>query len=159
MNDELSSLVRDIRRLATQYYQLTGKPLGVTGELGEIAVAELMGFKLAVARKEVFDALKPDGTQVQIKARAVKNTKKFGGQRIGAIKLEKQWDTVMLVIMSNKTFEPIKIYEAQRVAIQNAISRVPEVGQSMRTEGKARKKGALAISEFIRISNEVWSAP
>lgn len=155
-NDEISALVGKIRHLAKQYYQLTGRPLGATSELGERAVAELMNLELAQVRQEGYDAVKPDGTRVQIKARAVPNPNKVNGL-VGAINIEKDWDTVMLVLMSNRDYEPSAIFEAQRAAIEHAVTRVPEAGDAMRTEGKARKSGKLSIVEFQRISKKVWS--
>ena len=153
---DLSHLVHEVKALAIKYYRTTGRPLGATGELGEIAVVELMGLELCEARQEGFDAIKSDGTRVQIKTRALENPKKIGGQRVGAINIKKPWDTTMLVLMSNSDYEPFEIYEADRSAIENAINRVPTAGSAMRTEGRARKKGALAVSEFKRISNKVW---
>lgn len=37
-------------RLAAEYYRLTGKPLGVTGEVAEYVAAETLGLVLADAR-------------------------------------------------------------------------------------------------------------
>ena len=38
-----------VKPLAGEYYQLTGKPLGLTGEVAEYMAATTLGLKLAVA--------------------------------------------------------------------------------------------------------------
>ncbi|TNC93512.1 MAG: hypothetical protein FD119_3941, partial [Stygiobacter sp.] len=39
----IADLLRQARRIAIEYYQLTGKPLGITGEVGEYEAAHLLG--------------------------------------------------------------------------------------------------------------------
>ncbi len=58
-----------VKPLAAEYYKLTGKPLGVTGEVGELEVAELFGMTLAPPRATGIDALR-GAERVQIKTRA-----------------------------------------------------------------------------------------
>jgi len=43
-------ILADVKKLATEYYDLTGKPLGVTGEIAEFDAAEKLGLELAGAR-------------------------------------------------------------------------------------------------------------
>ncbi|MDH3580404.1 MAG: hypothetical protein OEM91_07230, partial [Hyphomicrobiales bacterium] len=66
---------------------------------------------------------------------------------MGSIKLDHQWDAVVLVIM-NQLFEPQAIYEAERDAIEKAL-KAP--GSKARNE-----RGALSISKFISIGRQVW---
>ena len=51
--------VRDIlatvKPLAAECYQLTGKPLGITGEVAEYVAAELLGLELAPPRTKGYD--------------------------------------------------------------------------------------------------------
>jgi len=35
-----SEILADVRALAVEYYELTGKPLGVTGEIAEFEASE-----------------------------------------------------------------------------------------------------------------------
>jgi hypothetical protein len=44
-------ILATVKPLAAECYQLTGMPLGVTGEVGEMEVADLFGMKLALARE------------------------------------------------------------------------------------------------------------
>jgi hypothetical protein len=44
-------ILTSVRPLASEYYQLTGKPLGVTGEVAEYIAADLLGLELAPPRR------------------------------------------------------------------------------------------------------------
>lgn len=64
-NDErIREILATIKPLAAEYYRLTGKPLGITGEVAEYVAAEVMGLKLAAARTAGYDVIRerPDGT-------------------------------------------------------------------------------------------------
>jgi hypothetical protein len=59
-------ILKAVKPLAAEYYRLTGKPLGVTGEVAEYVAAETLGLALAPARTAGYDALR--GTErIQIK--------------------------------------------------------------------------------------------
>lgn len=73
-----------VKPLAAEYYRLTGKPLGVTGEVAEYVAAELLGLELAPPRTHGYDAIRRTevGPQrVQIKGRAYGEDAK-PGQRL-----------------------------------------------------------------------------
>ena len=77
-----------VKLFAAEYYELTGKPLGVTGEVAEYIAAETLGLELAPPRTPGYDAIRqtPKGSQrIQIKGRAYGEDAK-PGQRIGRIK-------------------------------------------------------------------------
>ena len=40
-------ILAEVKRLAVEYYRLTGKPLGVTGEVAEYVAAETLNLNLA----------------------------------------------------------------------------------------------------------------
>jgi hypothetical protein len=67
----LKGIIADAKKLAKRYRELTGKPLGITGEVGEFTAAELMKLKLSTARQPGYDAVAADGHRIQIKARCV----------------------------------------------------------------------------------------
>lgn len=144
---EIGSVLAQARELAVRYYQLTGKPLGITGEVGEYEAARLLGLTLAVAREAGYDATDADGRRLQIKARSLPSQKKIVGQRLGAIGLEKPWDAVLLILM-DELFRPTAIYEADRDAVEAAL-RKP--GSKARNE-----RGSLAITKFKSIGRQVW---
>lgn len=45
--DRLKAILAAVKPLAAEYYQLTGNPLGVTGEVAEYVAATVMGLELA----------------------------------------------------------------------------------------------------------------
>ncbi|MCF5076562.1 hypothetical protein GIW72_25125, partial [Pseudomonas syringae] len=86
---ELIELLKQAKRLATRYQQLTGKPLGITGEIAECEAAAILGLDLHAARTAGYDAteIREGGAvQIQIKGRVVANLKKVVG-RVGSIDL------------------------------------------------------------------------
>jgi hypothetical protein len=60
---------RTVKPLAATYYKITGKPLGVTGEIGEMEAADRLGLTLVPARTKGFDAWRRK-EKFQIKTRA-----------------------------------------------------------------------------------------
>jgi hypothetical protein len=145
---ELVALVTDLKRGAKRYKELTGRPLGVTGEIAEFEGARAMGARLCPPREAGYDAVLPTSgkpIRCQIKGRSLLEPKKG---RLGAIKLEHDWDVVWFVRL-NEDFDLISIHEADRPAVTREIDRTPS---------KARKAGKLAIRDFLRISRQVWPA-
>ena len=47
-----------VKPLAAEYYQLTGKPLGVTGEVAEYVAAQTLRLELAPPRTKGYDAIR-----------------------------------------------------------------------------------------------------
>jgi hypothetical protein len=143
---ELAPVIASVKSLAIRYREMTGRPLGITGEVAEYEAARLLGLQLAPVRQPGYDAVRPNGARLQIKARCLGNDAKRS-QRVGSIKLDKDWDAVLLVILDS-CFEPVAIYEAPRAAVDAAL-RAP--GSRARNE-----RGALAVSKFKAISALVW---
>lgn len=143
----LAGTIEAAKAAAKRYRELTGKPLGITGEVGEVLAAKLLGLDLAEARQAGYDAVGSDGRRVQIKSRCVLPDSK-PGQRVGSIRLDHAWDTVALILM-DKDFEPLAIYEANRKAVKKELLRP---GSKSRNE-----RGALAVSTFKKIGKLVWS--
>jgi hypothetical protein len=149
MNDPKETRVKEIlatvKPLAAEYYRLTGKPLGVTGEVAEYIAAELLGLKLTPARTVGHDALR--GTErIQIKGRAYGKDAK-PGQRIYRIKIDAPCDTVLLVLLDSATLEPREMWEAPYPAVCECLSR---------PGSKARARGALSVTAFKVLARRVW---
>ncbi|MAF67266.1 MAG: hypothetical protein CMJ84_16615 [Planctomycetes bacterium] len=140
-------VLADVKRLATEYYELTGKPLGVTGEVAEFEAARLLGFELAPPRTPGYDAVGPDGRKIQIKGRRVSKKEKLR-QRVGSIDLKKPFDSVVLVLL-NMQFDVLEIWEAPRGAIEK---RIKAPGSKARNE-----RGQLAVSQFVSVATRVWA--
>lgn len=143
---DLDGTIEAAKIVARRYRELTGRPMGITGEVGEVLAAQLLGLTLADVRQAGYDALAPGGRRVQIKARCVlPNTN--SGQRVGAIRLDHEWDTVALILM-NQDFEPLEIFEADRGAVECELLRP---GSRARNE-----RGVLAVSKFKAIGERRW---
>jgi len=146
---KIGEVIHEAKIVAKQYYQLTGRPLGITGEVAEYEAARLLGLRLAAVRQPGYDAIRENGSsvcKVQIKGRRILSDSK-PGQRLGRINLDKEWDVVVLVLL-NEDFEPIEIYEAQRPEITAALL---APGSKSRNE-----RGALSVSKFKSIGQLVW---
>jgi hypothetical protein len=86
-NDAILEILLAVKKLARRYRVLTGKPLGVTGEVAEYEAARLLELELTVARQAGYDAIRNQGgkiTRYQIKGRCVLPDSK-PGQRLGSI--------------------------------------------------------------------------
>lgn len=148
MND-IAEILNNAKSLAKKYRRLTGKPLGITGEVAEFSAAQILGLELAAARQSGYDAIRrEDGKEIkiQIKGRCIATNAKLG-QRLGSIKLDKEWDAVLLVLM-DESLEVLSMYEAERPEIEQALL---APGSKVRNE-----RGALAVSKFMAIGHEVW---
>ena len=146
---EVERLLKQAKNLAKEYRALTGKPLGITGEVAEFYAAKLLSLQLAPARAPGYDAIMKEGKKtirIQIKGRCLANGSK-PGQRIGRIKLENNWDRVLLVLM-DEYFEVTTIFQAERSAIVKALQ---SPGSKARNE-----RGALGVNKFKSIGKLVW---
>lgn len=137
------------KKLAQQYRVLTGKPLGITGEVAEYEAARILGLTLTAARQAGYDATEDQGGRIrrlQIKGRCVLNGNKVG-QRIGSIDVSKEFDAVLVVLLDGN-FEATAIYEAERGAVLAALAKP---GSKARNE-----RGALSVGQFLSIGQLRW---
>jgi hypothetical protein len=140
-------ILAQAKRLAREYYSLTGKPLGVTGEVAEYECARLLGLKLAPARTPGYDAIRPsDGRRLQIKGRCILPTSS-PGQRVPKIDIRKEFDGVLLVLL-DENFDATGIFEADRPMVVDALT---APGSKARNE-----RGALGLSKFKSIGRKIW---
>lgn len=148
MSKELQEILSAAKDVAVRFKKLTGKPLGITGEIAEFSASELLNLKLAEARQPGYDAIDSAGRKVQIKGRCLPE-KTSPGQRVGSIRFDHEWDTVLLVLL-DQAFEVIEIWEADRPVVQEAI---------LAPGSKARnERGSLALGKFKKIGTKVWPA-
>jgi hypothetical protein len=144
-----------VKPLAAEYYRLTGKSLGVTGEIAEFVAAECLDLELAEARTAGYDAIRYEisgPVRIQIKGRAYGIDAK-PGQRLGRIKPNACCDTVLLVLLDNATLEPREMWEAP---VAEVLARLTEPGSRARNE-----RGALSVRDFKRLKGAriVWPRP
>ncbi len=145
-------IMDEVRPLAAQYYRLVGKPLGITGEMGEYMAADLLGLELTPARTAGYDAIRlgPRGPErLQIKSRALAHASRPG--KVGQIKRYADCVAVLLVIMDVRTFQPLEIWEAAYPAVEAALDRKPIT--------KGRERGALNIHTFKGLGRRIWLPP
>jgi len=146
----VDKLISEARRVAAEYRRATGKTLGgISGELAENDAARLLNLELNKAGQAGYNAVGKgtrEGRRIQIKGRAIFDERK-SGQRIGQLKLEQDWDSVMLVLM-DEDFEPYEIYEAMR---QDIVDSMEQAGASKRSN-----RGAMSVSRFRKLSELVW---
>ncbi len=146
---DVDKLMADARKLAASYRRATGKALGISTEIAVHDVIRLMKLIPAEPGAGGYDALGTgtrEGLRIQIKGRTIFNDAK-SGQRIGQIKVEQDWDSVMLIIM-NEDYEAQQIFEALREAI---------VEVTAETSANRAKRGAMSVARFRSIGKLVWS--
>ena len=136
--DAVGELIDQIKPIAKEYRELTGRPLGITGEVAEYEAARLLNLKLSTVRQAGYDATREDGTRIQIKGRVLFELSK-PGQRIGSIRLNHEWDSVVLVLLDSE-FSPLEIYEAPRSKVEEALTTPGSIARNVR--------GALSVNKF-----------
>jgi hypothetical protein len=148
-DDQVLEILREAKKLAQKYRAVTGKPLGITGEVAEYEAARILGIELTPARQSGYDAIeRRDGCvrRLQVKGRCLLPGQKLG-QRLGSIDVTKDWDAVLLVLL-DENFDALEIHEAQRPAVLDALA---APGSKARNE-----RGALAVSKFKSIGKLRW---
>ncbi|MYD92097.1 MAG: hypothetical protein F4Y02_00090 [Chloroflexi bacterium] len=133
------------KALAQEYRALTGRPLGITGEVAEYEAAQLLGLKLQPAREVGYDAIDREGRKIQIKGRCLRAGSKPG--TLGRIDVSKPFDTVLVVLL-DESFETISMHEAGR---QDVLDALEAPGSKSRNE-----RGTLSVSKFKSIGKTVW---
>jgi hypothetical protein len=144
--DEIEEILSDCKQLATRYKELTGKSLGIAGEIAEFNATKLLGLELVEVRESGYDATGKDGRKIQIRGRCLPD-KPNPDQKVGLIRLDHQWDAVLLVLMSQK-FEVTEIWEATHNDVEKEIQKP---GSKTR-----HSKGALSVSGFKKIGKKIW---
>jgi len=140
-------LIAQARQLAADYRRTMGKPLpGVSNEIAEHDAVRLLGLEPPAEADVAWDAVDPSsGDRIQIKSRTIFDESK-GGQRIGQLKLNQQWDVVVLVLM-DEDYEPYEIYQATRDELADYV----DASSSSRA-----KRGAMSVARFKIIGQLVW---
>ena len=148
---DVGKLIAETRRLAADYKRATGKSLAVSSEIAKHDACELLQLD-PIEDESVggYDAigLHPEwkGLKIQIKGRAIFDETK-SGQRIGQLKLDKEWDAVVLVLM-NEDFETQEIYMAARQDVEDELAEM---------DSKRQNRGAMTVARFKYLANLVWT--
>ncbi len=143
----VDKLISQARKLASEYKQATGKTLpGMSSEIANYDASQLLNLTLSEDSGQGFDAIDKDGRKIQIKGRTIFDEGK-SGQRIGQIKLNQQWDCVVLVLL-DQSYESYEIYEASRDELLEYIDQ---------SSPAQKKRGALSVARFRIIGNLMWT--
>lgn len=145
----VDKLISEARRLAADYRRATGKSLGISAEIAKHDACTYLDLE-PVDEPAGYDAIgrgEREGEHIQIKGRAIFDEAKRG-QRIGQLKLEQDWDSVVLVIMDDD-FQADAIYEANRDEIVAAMEEQADSNRS--------KRGAMSVARFKNIAHQVWN--
>lgn len=146
-NKRIMELLAKAKKIAREYRELTGKPLGITGEVAEYEAATLLELDLTPARHAGHDAVrKRDGRKYQIKGRCVLDVSKKS-QRMGRIKTGGDFDAVLLVML-DADFNATEIVEADRDPV---IAALQSPGSRARNE-----RGQLGVAKFRSIGHSIW---
>ena len=146
----VNKLISEARRIAAEYRRTTGKPLGISAEIANhdaCTFLQLEPHDDAIGYDAIGLHGAREGERFQIKGRAIFDEKK-GGQRLGQIKTDQDWDKILLVLMDEE-FETTEIYEASR---DNILDDLDDAGESNRS-----KRGAMSVARFKRLAQLVWS--
>ncbi len=137
--------------MAADYRKATGKPLGISAEIARHDVARLLGLQLIPPQEtHGYDAIgdgRWEGKRIQIKGRAIFDESK-SGHRIGQLRINQEWDSVMLVLMDQE-FEPYEIHEVERDDLMEVLAD--------KKGGKRSKRGVISVARFKIISRLVWT--
>lgn len=144
---KISGIIEVSKMLANKYREYTGKPLGITGEVGEYEAAAILGLRLATARTPGHDAKDSRGNRYQIKTRVILPGSN-PGQRLGSIKLQEKWEYVLLVLL-DENLDPTEIHQATRAAVKKALEHPGSTARNVR--------GQLGVGKFKNIGKRVWA--
>lgn len=128
-----------IKRAAVEYRRLTGKPLGITGEVAEQTAAKLLKLDLMPPRWPGYDAEDSTGKRVQIKGTTHEGT-------LGAVHRDKQWDSVLWVKLDLE-YEVVEIWECDRSTIEAELDRSPS---------KTHDRGVVGVAWFRHRGQRRW---
>ncbi|HEC15615.1 MAG TPA: hypothetical protein ENI99_03440 [Sedimenticola sp.] len=142
-------LISQARQLAAEYRRTMGKPLpGISAEIAEHDAIRLLNLAPKTEERGGYDAIDParGNKRIQIKSRTIFDESK-SGQRIGQIKADQPWDSVVLVLM-DEDYEPYEIYEAEREDLLEYMEK---------TSSNRARRGALSVARFKIIGRLAWT--
>jgi hypothetical protein len=141
-------LISQARNLAADYRRTVGRPLpGISNEIAEYDAICLLGLQSVEDKSLGYDAIDPHtGERIQIKSRTLFDEAK-GGARIGQLKVNQDWDAVVLVLM-DENYQPMEIYQARRDELEEYINQ---------TSPNRAKRGALSVARFKIIGELRWT--
>ncbi|MBI2799577.1 MAG: hypothetical protein HYX63_04730 [Gammaproteobacteria bacterium] len=143
----VDKLTAEARRLAAEYRRVTGKTLPLSGEIAVNDAIRLLRLEPPALPTAGYDAMRQHAERtelIQIKARVVFDELK-GPHRLGELKLDKPWDTLLVVLM-NADYEPVEIYSLGRAEVIAALE-----------DRSPQQKSSLTVARAKRVGTLVWT--
>jgi hypothetical protein len=119
----IDEVFKNIYQLAKKYYKVTGKPLGVVGEVGEFVACKFYGGKLNDPRNAGSDFTK-DGNMYEVKTRMIypATASNFWNGATGNINISDEWNFLIVLIL-NDDFSIHSMYELSRKIVLKELNR------------------------------------
>ena len=127
-----------LKRVAARYHSLTGKSLKVADEVGRYVAAKILGLTLVPDPYVGYDALRGE-QRIQIAVRPYPS-----GTRVACPRSDAQLDSVVLVVLDDKTLNAREIWEA-------TCERLKDIHPKIRIQG-------LPVDQFKKIATQVWKS-
>lgn len=149
--DGMERMMEAVRALGAAYRQRTGRPLGVSGELGEYLAARHLGLTLLEERQPGVDATRTSASGqselVLIRTRAVPMAA-LEGRRIGAVPESETATHLILVLLDEESLRLEAIWQAPYETVY---------GQQL-TRGNSR---GVHLTRFLALpgAERLWSRP
>ena len=135
---KLRRILLTLKRTAVRYHSLTGRSLKVADEVGRYVAAEILGLTLVPDPYAGYDALR--GTErIQIAVRPYPS-----GTRIACPRSDAQLDSVVLVVLDDRTLNAREIWEVTCGCLN-------EIHPKVRIQG-------LPVDQFKKIARQVWKS-
>lgn len=136
----IERIVKKFIPLAIKYEKVSGKPLGITAEVGEVIAARKLRLVLEPPRTPGYDASK-NGYHYQIKTRRVNELNaRAKVKKLGSFSNHRFHYAVLVIL--DKRYQLIAIY-------QTSFSRVRSVIQQVNRRNPS-------IRQFIRVSKKIY---
>lgn len=143
----IEKLIEETRRVAAEYRRATGKSLPVTPEIARFDAISLLGLDERSDPEAGIDAvavIEGDEVRYQIKGRVMFGDQR-GGQRIGHINPDGDWDRVLLVLL-DEDYRSTEIYELTRGELVESGTDVQQ------------RRGAMTVARFKAVGRRIWAS-
>jgi hypothetical protein len=152
MSYDISLLMAQTRKLASDYRNETGHALPVTEELARFDAVTLLKLRKIEGHEGVdavsAEALKQDQQPVDrflIKGRVIFKGGK-ARQKLGKLSLASDWNQLLMVIY-NADYHPTHIYQVARDIIEQELDKV-----------SIDKRGSMTVAKYKAIGKLIWDA-
>ena len=139
ISEELEKCVESLISSALEFEELIQRPVGITGDVGEVKTCKLLKLKIAPHQTKGFDAIDENDSRYQIKTRRKGEEKKKKG-KLPSIK-NNEYDFAILTILKNN-YDVDEIYKISKRELESNIP--------------ANKKRQINISKFKKISEKIY---